>query len=366
MVADLLSGTRGVTCGTMTTGGTESICMAVKTCRDKVREDKGITEPEMIMSQTVHPAFEKAAHYFGVKTIHVGVDADGRADAAAMKAAVTKNTMMIVVSAPQYPHGVIDPVEDISEFGLAKDIWVHVDACVGGLFLPFLRMIGHPLPKFDFALPGVCSMSADIHKYGYAIKGASVVLYKNAEYRKHQFFAYGKWPGGLFVSPSMLGTRGGGSIAAAWAALVGMGKDGYCKLVKGVMETSKYIQDNLAMIEPLEIIGKPDMSIVAFRSTDKAVNIFAVGDVLENQFGWRIERQQLPNSIHCSLMPSHGAVRETFIKDLKAAIEIARNDPELLKKDSAAMYGMVASIPDGTLIDQFLVQFMSKVYNKKA
>eukprot|EP01116_Phalansterium_solitarium_P015926 TRINITY_DN3581_c0_g1_i1.p1 TRINITY_DN3581_c0_g1~~TRINITY_DN3581_c0_g1_i1.p1 ORF type:complete len:446 (-),score=145.59 TRINITY_DN3581_c0_g1_i1:171-1508(-) len=283
MSRKMFNGDGGV-CGTMTSGGTESLLLAVKTYRDRARDLFGITEPEMILPVSVHVAVEKAAKYFGVKSVYVPLGPDMRVDVDAVRRAITRNTVLIIASAPQYPHGVVDPIEEIGAIAQQHKLGFHVDACIGGFMLPWVERLGYPVPKFDFRVPGVTSMSADMHKYGFAAKGASVLLYRNKDIRKYQFFTYSEWPGGLFVSPTMLGTRPGGCIAAAWAAMCAMGQNGYTSLAQGVMETSVYLQNEIAKIPGLYVLGKPHMTIVAFAARD--INILAVADVMEEKFGW--------------------------------------------------------------------------------
>jgi len=272
-----------------------------------------------------------------------------------MKKHINSNTVLLVGSAPQYPHGVIDQIEEIAAMGRAKDIPVHVDACVGGLILPFLERLKHPMPLWDFRVDGVTSISADIHKYGYAAKGASCLVFRNDDYRQHQFFTFTTWPGGLFISPSALGTRGGGPIAAAWAAMLSMGEDGYVEKAKSILDTAKHIRQGLTTIPGLRLMGQPDATIVAFEAAaNEKFSIFAVADVMEEKFGWTMEKQQNPNCIHMTLMPVHAAVKEQLIKDLKASVEIARSDLSLSKKGSAATYGLVASIPSEEVVETYL------------
>ncbi|MGZ3461695.1 MAG: pyridoxal phosphate-dependent decarboxylase family protein, partial [Archangium sp.] len=213
-------------CGSVSSGGTESILLAMKTYRDWARETKGITRPEMVAPTSAHPAFDKAAHYFGIKRVHVPVGPDFRADVKATRKALNRNTIVLIGSAPGFPHGVIDPIEELSELARARGIGFHTDACLGGFVLPWARKLGHPVPDFDFRLPGVTSMSADTHKFGYAAKGTSVVLYRGTELRAHQYFTATEWPGGIYFSPTFSGSRPGALIASAWAALVSTGEAG--------------------------------------------------------------------------------------------------------------------------------------------
>lgn len=203
------------TAGSLTSGGTESILMAIKCYRDRARKlNPNITRPNMIVPQTIHPAFEKAAHYFDVEIIHIKVNSEYRVDIAEVEKACNSNTILIVGSAPQYCHAVVDPIEELAEIALRKGLPLHVDACFGGFMLPWLEKLGKKIPLWDFRVRGVTSISADVHKYGYSSKGASVILYKNDDIRSYQYFAYSAWPGGLFGSPSMSGSRPGGMIAA--------------------------------------------------------------------------------------------------------------------------------------------------------
>jgi sphinganine-1-phosphate aldolase len=222
--------------GNMTSGGTGSITIALLCYREYflskrklIRGIHSVIQPEMILPASAHPAFRKAAHYFGIKVVKAPLDKNYRVDVKKVKKLINFNTMLIVGSAPCYPYGVIDPIEDLGKLAKSKNIPLHVDACVGGFFLPFVEALGYPIPPFDFRVEGVTSISADIHKYGYAAKGASVILYRSMDIMKHQFFIDDDWCGGIYISPSLQGTKPGGAIAAAWAALRSVGMDGYKK-----------------------------------------------------------------------------------------------------------------------------------------
>ncbi|XP_004364537.2 sphingosine-1-phosphate lyase 1 [Capsaspora owczarzaki ATCC 30864] len=351
-------------CGTMTSGGTESILMAVKAHRDRALKLRNVTEPNMVIPITAHPAFEKAGHYFGVQIRHAPVTnelEDPRVSVPAMAKLIDRNTIMLLGSAPQYPHGVIDDIPALGALALARNIPLHVDACVGGFILPFIRKFRPDLPRFDFSVPGVASMSADLHKYGFSSKGSSVVLYSSEEYRQYQFFTYSEWPGGLFISPSMCGSRGGGPIAAAWACLLSLGESGYVQSARLIMDTADKLSNGVRAIPGLRVIGKPDACLVSFLSTDPTVDILAVADVME-ETGWRIERQRKPSSIHLSVMPQHAKIADKFISELAQAVNKVRANQQLAKAGSAAMYGMIAQIPDEKLIESFLVKFMARLY----
>lgn len=321
MTASLFHGKPEVE-GTMTSGGTESILLAVKTAREWARANRpDIREPEVILPASAHPAFMKAFHYFGMVPIVAPVREDCRVDLEFVRNHINENTIMLVGSAPSYPHGVVDPIQDLSTLALENDLLLHVDACIGGFMLPFARELGYPVPDFDFALPGVTSISADLHKYGYAAKGASVILYRNADLRKHQFYVYTEWSGGIYGSSTMLGTRPGGAIAAAWAALNVIGKEGYLRFAHKTMGATRRIRDGILRIPELKLIAEPDMSLIAFGSD--SLNIYALGDEL-NLMGWHFDRQQLPASLHLTVSQVHAEVADEFLSDLETAVAKVR------------------------------------------
>lgn len=333
MTAALLGGDEQVV-GNMTSGGTESILMAVKAAREWGQVHKpGLQTPEMVLPVTAHPAFEKAADYFGVRPVRVPVGPDLRADAERMRAAITPHTVLLVGSAPSYPHGVVDPIAEIAQVAQEHGLLCHVDACVGGFELPFLRRLGYPVPDFDFQVPGVTSLSADLHKYGYAAKGASVVLYRDGGLRRHQFFACIDWPGGIYASATMAGTRPGGPIAAAWAVMHYLGEEGYLALADQVMKTALKLRARVAAIPGLQVLGEPAMSIMAIGSD--RLNVYEVGDEMAVQ-GWHLDRQQFPPSLHVTVTPTHAQVADLFLEDLARAAATVRK-PSLRKLANAAL-----------------------------
>ncbi|XP_027350832.1 sphingosine-1-phosphate lyase isoform X2 [Abrus precatorius] len=232
MTASLLGGKEkssgGQICGNMTSGGTESILLAVKSSRDYMRSMKGIRRPEMVIPESGHSAYDKAAQYFNIKLWRIPVNKNFQADVKAIRRHINKNTILIVGSAPGFPHGIIDPIKELGHLASIFGICFHVDLCLGGFVLPFARELGYQIPPFDFSVKGVSSISVDVHKYGLAPKGTSVVLYRNHEIRKHQFVAVTEWSGGLYVSPTIAGSRPGSLIAGAWAAVMSLGKEGDC------------------------------------------------------------------------------------------------------------------------------------------
>ncbi len=362
MTASLLKGDKSVV-GTMTAGGTESCLLPVLAYRELARSKKriGTLKPEMIAPESIHVAWEKACKYFGVKMVSVPLKKDFTMDVAVMKKKINRNTVMIAASAPSYPHGVIDPIETIGEIAFENNIPFHVDSCLGGFFLPFMEQIGYKLPAFDFRVPGVTSISADVHKYGFAAKGASVLLYRDMAYLKHQFFIHQDWPGGVFASPALLGTRPGGPIAAAWAALNAIGRKGYRKIAAQIMDTTRKLMDGINAIDGLAIMGIPQMSVFAYTSTETDVDIFAVGDVMEDK-GWHIDRLQRPEGLHAMVTPAHEDIVDQYLTDLREAVGFVRANPELGAKGNAAMYGMIANIPFRGMIKKEVMKMMEKMY----
>lgn len=361
MTATLLNGDDKV-CGTMTNGGTESCLLAVKTYRDLAKAKKTLVgKPEMILPASAHVAWEKGAEYFGVTVVHAPLDEAYRVDLSAVKKRINRRTIMILGSAPQYPHGMIDPIEALGALAQKHHIPLHVDACVGGYLLPFVEKLGFPVPPFDFRVPGVTSISADTHKYGYAAKGASTILYRNVDYLKHQLFVYENWPGGIFGSPGLLGTRPGGSIAAAWAAMQALGESGYLTNARAIMETTHRLMDGINQIDGLEVLGNPPMSLFAFRSNDRRVNIYAVGDYMEAT-GWHMDRQQKPECLHAMVTPRHANVVNQYLSDLDDAVNHVRQNPKLAVQGAAAMYGMIAHVPLRGMIRKEVTKMMLEMY----
>lgn len=362
MSADLLGGDDN-TVGVMTSGGTESCLLPVMTYRDRAA-GRGLfrsKKPEMIAPQSIHVAWEKAARYFGVKMVHAPLRRDMRVDVDAVRKRINRNTILIVGSAPSYPHGVIDPIVELGTVAREHNLPFHVDSCLGGFLLPFVERLGYEIPTFDFRVPGVTSISADIHKYGYSAKGASVLLYRNMDYLKHQFFVHESWPGGVFISPALLGTRPGGAIAAAWASLKAIGMDGYLDLARRVMETTAALQEGIRSIPGLEIVSNPEMSVFAYRSTEKKADIFAIGDQMEER-GWQVDRLQRPEALHAMVTPLHERIIEEFIADLKESVKRVIADPSLAKKGNAALYGMIAKVPLRGMVKKEVLKMMEQIY----
>jgi glutamate/tyrosine decarboxylase-like PLP-dependent enzyme len=313
MAADLM-GSTGDVVGNMTSGGTESILMAMVTAREWARANRpNVVIPEVVLPRSAHPAFDKAAHYFDMKLVHVPVGKDLRADVEAMAAAITPSTILLVGSAPSYPHGLVDPIQDIAKLAQSKRLLCHVDACVGGFMLPFVRRAGYDVPDWDFSVPGVTSISADLHKYGYAAKGASVILYHNSALRRHQLFAVTEWSGGIYASPTMGGTKPGGAIAAAWAIMNYLGVDGYTEIAGNVMATANRIKAGINAIDGLHVMGDPPMSLLAIGSD--TLDVYEVSDEMGAR-GWHLDRQHYPPTLHMTINCAHIERTDDFLRDL--------------------------------------------------
>lgn len=372
--------------GTVTSGGTESILCAVAAYRDRARRTRPwILRPELIVPSTIHPAFDKAAHLFGVRLIKVPVGPDFRADVPATAKKINRSTIGLVGSAPQYPHGVVDPIADLGALALAHKLPLHVDACVGGWVLPWIERLGHRVPRWDFRVPGVTSISADLHKFAYAAKGASVLVWRSMDHMRHQIFVATDFPGGIYASPTLLGTRPGGPIAAAWTALNAMGEDGYLALAKQALDAAQRLRLGIEGIPGLALLGRGDATIVTF-STVEAVEaaaesglvpalmrkvrghgggtaIYAIADRMETR-GWTIDRQHRPASIHLTVTANHAQIVDTYLADLLASVAEVRRDPSLAKSGSAPMYGMAAKMPVRGFVAQRVRKVMADMYSK--
>ncbi|GJP84857.1 hypothetical protein CLOP_g14906 [Closterium sp. NIES-67] len=374
-------------CGNVTSGGSESILMAVKASRDYMRAKKGITRPEMIVPVSAHAAYDKAAEYFQVQLLRAPVADDWCVEVDAVRRLCTRNTVLIVASAPGFPHGIIDPIPELGEIAARWGTCLHVDCCLGGFVLPFAKKLGYPLPPFDFSVPGVTSISVDCHKYGLAPKGTSVVLYRNREIRKHQFCAVTEWSGGLYVSPSVSGSRSGALIAGAWAAMRSIGMQGYMDITRRLMEASKAVAAGISRIKGVHVVGQPDMTVVALASDH--LDIYRVNDAM-SQKGWALSALHKPASIHLCVTLQHvdavdtfladlqaavdeAAVSEmsaqgghvdavdTFLPDLQAAVDEVRLSPSPLSQGMAPIYGAGNRMPDRGAVKELLLDYMDSL-----
>ncbi len=358
--ADILNGSDEV-CGVVTSGGTESCLMAVKTYRDMAKDQRRVKRPEMILPETAHVAWFKASEYFGVKIRLLPLLDDLSPDLSKLEKLINRNTVMILGSAPEYPHGTIDPIEAMGDIALRHKIPLHVDACVGGFILPFMEMNGEELPLWDYRVAGVTSISADIHKYGYAAKGASTITYRNLDYLKYQMFVQQDWPGGVFASSALLGTRPGGAYAAAWATLQYFGKSGYRKLAADTLEAVNRLKAGVSAIPELEVMGSPQGPLFAFQSVDADVNIFAVGDQMDAK-GWQVNRNQYPSGLHAMVTAQHLKVVDQYLADLRDAVATVKANPALAEQGGAATYGMMTHIPLRGMVKKKILDIYAELY----
>ncbi|KAM3967185.1 sphingosine-1-phosphate lyase [Aphomia sociella] len=348
-------------CGTVTTGGTESIIMACKAFRD-LAYSKGITNPQIVVPSTVHSGFDKAAQYLGLSVKTVPVDPDTMTvKIDAVKKAIGRRTCLIVGSAPNFPYGTMDDVNALSDLALQRGVPLHVDACLGGFVAAFMPAAGHAVPVFDFRLPGVASISADTHKYGFAPKGTSVIMYRKPEYRHHQYTVTTDWPGGVYGSPTVNGSRAGGLIAACWATMMFVGKERYVQMTDEILNTTKYVEGELRKVDGIFIFGKPATTVIAFSS--KVFDIFKMGEWLHKK-GWSLNALQFPSGIHICITHAHTAagVAERFVEDVRAAAAYCREHAGVPVEGKMAIYGVAQSLPDRSLVSDITKNFIDSMY----
>jgi sphinganine-1-phosphate aldolase len=331
MGADLVHGNPPA--GKLTSGGTESLFLAVQVARDHARQQRGIAEPTAVLPSTAHPALAKACHYLDVDEVRVPVGPDGRADVDATADAVDDRTALVVGSAPCYPYGVVDPIPELAALAADSQALFHVDACLGGWLLPFLERLGEPIPPWDFRVDGVTSLSADIHKYGWCFKGASLLLHRDEDLLRHQYFLFDGWPGGLYGSATTAGTRPAAPIAAAWATVTHLGEEGYLRLTSQVREAAERFRRGIAAIDGLRVTGDPVPGVMEIASD--TLDVAAVADVMDDR-GWHLDRQQ--GGLHAIVSPSHLGAVEEFLSDLADAVAaVAAGDAE--SRGVEARYG---------------------------
>ncbi|KAL4078210.1 pyridoxal phosphate-dependent transferase [Scleroderma yunnanense] len=362
--------------GTMTSGGTESIVMAVKTYRDWARSVKGVTEPEIVIPVTAHAAFDKGAAYMGVKVHAIPVDPVTRkVDIRRVRMAINPNTIMIVGSTINFPDGNQDDIVALGQIASTYNIGLHVDCCLGSLVVPFLERAGladgemdakgnvrYKLEPFDFRVKGVTSVSCDTHKYGFAPKGSSVIMYRNASLRRYQYYINPDWVGGVYASPSLSGSRPGSLIAGTWAAMQYLGSDGYLSSCHSLVTCARKIANAITTSIPsLYVLGSPPSSVVAFASRDKDVDALEVGDAMSKR-GWHLNAITEPRGVHIACTRLTLSVVDMFLEDLKASVEQARQAPEG-KGEMMTLYGLGSSSPVGpTLVGEVATIFLDTLY----
>ena len=361
--------------GVTTSGGTESILMACLSARQKGYAEHGITEPEMILPETAHTAFHKACEYFGIKLHLVKCPAPTyQVDIPSVARLINSNTILLVGSAPNFPHGIIDDISALSRLAQKRKIPLHVDCCLGSFLVPFLDKAGFETELFDFRLKGVTSISCDTHKYGFAPKGNSTVLYRNAALRTYQYFISPDWSGGVYASPNMAGSRPGALIAGCWVSLMSVGEAGYIKACGEIVGATKSIIDAIktrtSLSADLEVIGNPLVSVVAFRS--KTIDIYDIADGMGAK-GWHLNALQNPPAIHVAVTLPITKVWEKLIVDLENVVEAEKEKERVrevegkskkgaAKGDSAALYGVAGSLPNKSVVKQLAAGFLDTLY----
>jgi glutamate/tyrosine decarboxylase-like PLP-dependent enzyme len=309
--------------GTITSGGTDSITMAVKAARDFARSERGLTgTANLVAPYSAHPAFDKAARLMDIEVRRIPVGNDLLSDVSAMSDAADDQTIMLVGSAPSFPYGLIDHIEALGDLAVRRNLWLHVDACVGGYIAPFVRMNGADIPPFDFEVPGVASMSADLHKYGYCAKGASTVLFRSEALHQHMVFDCADWPGGRMITPTLAGTRPGGAISAAWAVMNYLGVNGYRQKHGLVTEARTAIEEGVRALG-FQVLGEPKLGIVAF--THKEADVFTVYRNMYRK-GWFTSLTTEPPALHLMLSPFHNEVVDVYLEDLRASLNEAGSE----------------------------------------
>lgn len=357
--------------GAVTSGGTESIMMAMKTYRDWARQTRGIEHPSIVAPITIHPAFDKGAEYFGIDLVKVPVvEKTGRVDPKELEKYIRYDTIAIAASAPNFPHGVVDPIAEISEIAYQHNIGMHVDCCLGGFIMPFLSMTGRPAPVVDFRNRGVTSISCDTHKYGYAPKGTSTVMYRTTELRAYQFCCVAEWPGGMYCSPAVSGSKPGNVIAGTWAAMVQLGLEGYVRCCDQIVSTREKITTGLAKLPYIHLIGEPTASVFAFSSD--FIDIFEIGDGLKKR-GWVLNSLQFPSGLQFSvtMLQTHDGVADRFLNDVKEVGDglmkereglLAQGKKPKTGNNSATLYGTAQRVPDRSIIQDVLREFLNTYY----
>lgn len=358
MVRNMYNGDKEV-CGNITSGGTESLLMAIKTYRDMAYELKGVTHPEMIVPTTIHAAFDKGAEYFGIQMVQIPINPlTGKVDISAVKRAINSNTILIAGSAPNFPHGIIDDIPELSKLAVKYKIPLHVDCCLGGFIVPFMEKAGYPLDHpVDFRLPGVTSISADTHKYGFAPKGTSVILYRNSDIRKYQYFVVTDWPGGTYASATIAGSRPGALVAGCWTAMMLMGESGYIETTRQIVTCARKLKEGIQNIPELTLIGDPIGSVVAFTTSSPTISALGLADMLTRRH-WHLNILQFPPAIHfaCTMLTSQAI--DKLLKDIQECVNELIKDPQLGQGDVAKIYGTAQSVPDRTVLRDVCQAFL--------
>ena len=344
MVKDLYKGDDNC-CGNITYGGTESILLCCVTYRDYYKDKYNIDNPNMVCFNSVHPAFDKACHYFNIKMIKVS-------NLKEMNNNINKNTIMIVASCPEYSHGLIDPISDMNKMALERNVSFHVDCCMGGFLIPFIKNYKY----INFSLRGISSFSIDTHKYGYSLKGSSVLLFKNREIKKYQHFIRKDWCGGVYATPTLMGSKSGGLIASTWSCLLMIGKKNYINYSSTIRKNLLKIKDKFKLNKDISVIGNPDLNIIAFKS--KSLNIYSVIGEMK-KLNWNLTVMQNPPAFHLCITKQHTfKIINDFCSDLLNCIDIVKKNKSNKLEGTLALYGSSTSVQNSLFIDEIIHDFL--------
>eukprot|EP01134_Creolimax_fragrantissima_P007021 CFRG7021T1 len=362
MCANIMNGKEDA-CGSMTSGGTESICMAVRAHREWAKDVKGIEYPNIVVGVSVHVAFDKACDYYKIKIKHAAVDENtGRVCLKSMSRLIDGNTIMLVGSAPSFPHGCIDDIEGIAKLARKNNIGMHVDCCLGGFVVPFMDKAGFPVQPFDFRVEGVTSMSVDTHKYGYTPKGTSVVLYHSTELRHYQYFVQDSWPGGIYATPTQAGSRPGALAATTWATMMHFGQEGYVECTKKILNARIKVQKKVESIAGLKVVGEPGATVLAIGSDE--FDIYRLGNALIAR-GWFINQLQHPACFHICFTYLHvdSDVIDRLTKDIEElSIELMQEPDKSVTTGAGVIYGLAQAVPDKSIVSELVWAYLDVQY----
>ena len=328
-----------VGCGSVTSGGTESIFLAAKTAREWAKENRPeVKRPKMVLSHSAHPAFNKAAKYLEFDVIRVEPRSDFKTDIEALTAELDSDTVLMAGSAPQFTYGVFDQIEELAAIAEDRDIWFHTDACVGGFFSPFAEQLGHDIPPWDFRIPGVRSISADLHKYGFSPKGASVVAFSDPAYHRYQVFDFDDWSRGRYVTSTFAGTRPGANIAAAWAVMRYLGNEGYLEIAARIWELREKLIDGIRSIDGVELCGKPELTLMSYRSD--SLDIYQIAAGLSSRGWYTVAPSPNPPAINLGILSlAFGEVMDAYLQDLREVVKQIQQGDHMFEATDLGSYG---------------------------
>lgn len=367
MTLNLFNAPKDTGCGTTSSGGTESLLLACLSAKMSAYHHRGVTEPEMIIPVTAHAGFDKAGYYFGIKIHHARLDpVTFKVDLKQVKKFINKNTVLLVGSAPNFPHGIVDDIQGLSDLALRYKIPLHVDCCLGSFIVAFMSKAGFKdLAPFDFRVPGVTSISCDTHKYGFAPKGSSVIMYRNNDLRMHQYYVSTDWTGGLYGSPTLAGSRPGALVVGCWATMISMGQKCYIDSCKEIVNASRKLKATIQRdIPDLRVLGDPICSVVSF--TSDRFDVYELGDKLAKR-GWHLSSLQKPPALHLAITKPSASSIDELIETLKELVSEARKDPDSKPSSdgTSALYGVAGSVKTTGVADRLIVGFLDTLFKLK-